>query len=111
VVTPNETIPADIVVSCAGFWGAEVGAMVGMSIPLLPLAHQYVKTTVVPQAEQPVTREDRGHIQVEHLRAGVERRRQAVAHFAALEEDSIPSGWAWVARLRTTPRYAPCCFV
>ena len=49
VVTPNETIPADIVVSCAGFWGVEVGAMVGMSIPLLPLAHQYVKTTVVPQ--------------------------------------------------------------
>ena len=49
VVTPNGTIPADIVVSCAGFWGVEVGAMVGMSIPLLPLAHQYVKTTAVPQ--------------------------------------------------------------
>ena len=25
------TIPADIVVSCAGFWGAEIGAMVGMA--------------------------------------------------------------------------------
>ena len=51
VVTPDGTIPADIVVSCAGFWGVEVGAMVGMSIPLLPLAHQYVKTTAVPQLE------------------------------------------------------------
>lgn len=51
VVTPDGTIPADIVVSCAGFWGVEVGAMVGMSIPLLPLAHQYVKTTAVPGLE------------------------------------------------------------
>ena len=49
VVTPDQTIPADIVVSCAGFWGVEVGAMVGMAIPLLPLAHQYVKTTAVPR--------------------------------------------------------------
>jgi dimethylglycine oxidase len=49
VVTPTATIPADIVVSCAGFWGVEVGAMVGMSIPLIPLAHQYVKTTAVPE--------------------------------------------------------------
>lgn len=47
VVTPNGTIPADIVVSCAGFWGVEVGAMVGMTVPLVPLAHQYVTTTAV----------------------------------------------------------------
>jgi glycine cleavage system aminomethyltransferase T/glycine/D-amino acid oxidase-like deaminating enzyme len=49
VQTPDGTITADIVVSCAGFWGVEVGAMVGMRIPLLPLAHQYVKTTEIPQ--------------------------------------------------------------
>jgi glycine cleavage system aminomethyltransferase T/glycine/D-amino acid oxidase-like deaminating enzyme len=49
VQTPSGTIPADVVVSCAGFWGVEVGAMVGMRIPLLPMAHQYVKTTTVPQ--------------------------------------------------------------
>ncbi|OAL25011.1 hypothetical protein AYO20_10545 [Fonsecaea nubica] len=48
VITPEGLIPADIVVSCAGFWGVEVGAMVGLSIPLLPLAHQYAKTTPVP---------------------------------------------------------------
>lgn len=48
VTTPNATIPADIVVSCAGFWGVDLGAMVGVSIPLLPLAHQYAKTTTVP---------------------------------------------------------------
>lgn len=48
VKTPNDTIPADIVVSCAGFWGVEVGAMVNLPVPLIPLAHQYVKTTAVP---------------------------------------------------------------
>lgn len=47
VVTPNGKISADIVISCAGFWGVELGAMVGVSIPLLPLAHQYAKTTPV----------------------------------------------------------------
>jgi glycine cleavage system aminomethyltransferase T/glycine/D-amino acid oxidase-like deaminating enzyme len=48
VTTPNGVINADIVVSCAGFWGVEVGAMAGVPIPLLPLAHQYGKTTPVP---------------------------------------------------------------
>ncbi|KAG5977284.1 hypothetical protein E4U55_006908 [Claviceps digitariae] len=48
VVTGEETIPADIVISCAGFWGVEIGTMAGLPIPLLPMAHQYVKTTAVP---------------------------------------------------------------
>ncbi|WP_430298278.1 GcvT family protein [Sinomonas sp. B1-1] len=51
VQTPDGVIPADIVVSCAGFWGAKVGELIGMSVPLLPLAHQYVKTTPVPAQE------------------------------------------------------------
>ncbi|KAH9823640.1 Dimethylglycine oxidase [Teratosphaeria destructans] len=49
VKTPTSTISADIVVSCAGFWGVEVGALVGLPIPLLPLAHQYAKTTPLPE--------------------------------------------------------------
>ncbi|KAI1437101.1 Dimethylglycine oxidase [Xylaria sp. CBS 124048] len=52
VITPNETIPADIVISCAGFWGVEIGAMVGVSIPLLPMIHQYAKTTALPEDNQ-----------------------------------------------------------
>ncbi|KZL72825.1 FAD dependent oxidoreductase [Colletotrichum tofieldiae] len=48
VETRNGTIPADLVLSCAGFWGVEVGAMVDLSIPLLPVGHQYAKTTPVP---------------------------------------------------------------
>ncbi|MFC0448500.1 GcvT family protein [Rhodococcus jostii] len=49
VATPNGVIPADIVVSCAGFWGPDIGAMVGMDVPLLPLAHQYAKTDLIPE--------------------------------------------------------------
>lgn len=48
VKTASGTIPADVVISCAGFWGVDVGAMVDVRIPLLPLAHQYAKTTAVP---------------------------------------------------------------
>src|SRR3712207_6623697 len=48
VRTPDGVIPADLVVSCAGFWSVELGAMVGMDVPLLPLAHQFVWTGQVP---------------------------------------------------------------
>jgi dimethylglycine oxidase len=50
VKTASGIISADIVISCAGFWGVEVGAMAGVSIPLVPMAHQYAKTT--PLASQ-----------------------------------------------------------
>ncbi|KAK1998382.1 FAD dependent oxidoreductase [Colletotrichum falcatum] len=42
------TVPADLVIACAGLWGVEVGAMAGVPIPLLPVGHQYAKTTPVP---------------------------------------------------------------
>ena len=48
VLTTKGTVAADIIISCAGFWGVEVGAMAGLAVPLLPLAHQYVKTTQIP---------------------------------------------------------------
>jgi len=51
VTTNNGSVPADIVVSCAGFWGVEIGAMSGLKVPLLPLGHQYAKTTAVPGLE------------------------------------------------------------
>ena len=48
VVTDQGLVPADLVVSCAGFWGAKIGSMVGLTVPLLPMAHQYAKTGQVP---------------------------------------------------------------
>ncbi|GAA1464318.1 GcvT family protein [Williamsia maris] len=47
VRTARETLPADIVVSCAGFWGVEVGAMVDLAVPLVAMGHQYVTTGAV----------------------------------------------------------------
>jgi glycine cleavage system aminomethyltransferase T/glycine/D-amino acid oxidase-like deaminating enzyme len=44
VETDQGHLAADVVVSCAGFWGPRIGRMVGLTIPLLPLAHQYAKT-------------------------------------------------------------------
>jgi glycine cleavage system aminomethyltransferase T/glycine/D-amino acid oxidase-like deaminating enzyme len=49
VRTADGVVPADVVVSCAGFWGPAVGEMVGMAVPLLPLAHQFVWTGQVPE--------------------------------------------------------------
>ncbi|HEY5835736.1 GcvT family protein [Streptomyces sp.] len=51
VVTDQGTFPADVVVSCAGFWGPEIGRMVGQAVPLVPMAHQYATTTVLPVLE------------------------------------------------------------
>lgn len=49
VTTDTGTIPADVVVSCGGFWGPALGELVGMDVPLLPLAHQYAKTEPLPE--------------------------------------------------------------
>ncbi|MGN9761539.1 GcvT family protein [Streptomyces sp. SD31] len=48
VVTDQGTFPADIVVSCAGFWGPRIGRMAGQPVPLVPMAHQYARTTELP---------------------------------------------------------------
>ncbi len=49
VVTDQGGFPADVVVSCAGFWGPRIGRMAGLTVPLVPMAHQYATTTPVPE--------------------------------------------------------------
>jgi glycine cleavage system aminomethyltransferase T/glycine/D-amino acid oxidase-like deaminating enzyme len=48
VVTDSGEIPADVVVCCAGIWGPKIAGMVGMTLPLTPLAHQLAWTGQVP---------------------------------------------------------------
>jgi dimethylglycine oxidase len=48
VVTDKGEFPADVVVCCAGIWGPKVAGMVGMPLPLTPLAHQLARTGPVP---------------------------------------------------------------
>ena len=47
VRTADGVVAADIVVCCTGFWGREFGRRVGLTIPLVPMAHQYAITTPV----------------------------------------------------------------
>ncbi len=44
VRTWDGVIDADVVVCAAGFWGAELAKQVGLVVPLIPMAHQYVRT-------------------------------------------------------------------
>ncbi|WP_306209906.1 FAD-dependent oxidoreductase [Actinoplanes sp. RD1] len=56
VRTDDTTYPADVVVSCAGFWGPVVGRLAGVPVPLLPMAHQYVRTGPVAAPPAPILR-------------------------------------------------------
>ena len=49
VITDRGEISADMVVCAAGIWGPRIGAMVGMTVALQPLAHQLSWTTVLPE--------------------------------------------------------------
>lgn len=51
VRTEQGFVPADVVVLCAGFWGAELGKAVGLTVPLVPMAHQYARTTPLPELQ------------------------------------------------------------
>jgi glycine cleavage system aminomethyltransferase T/glycine/D-amino acid oxidase-like deaminating enzyme len=47
VRTDAGDIPADVIVSATGFWGPHTGALVGLTVPLLPMAHQYATTSPI----------------------------------------------------------------
>lgn len=42
--TSSGDFEADVIVCCAGFWGPRIGEMAGVTIPLQPMAHQFVWT-------------------------------------------------------------------
>jgi 4-methylaminobutanoate oxidase (formaldehyde-forming) len=44
VVTDKGTIKTEIVVNASGMWGREIGKMVGLSLPVIPMAHLYIMT-------------------------------------------------------------------
>ncbi|MBM3126629.1 MAG: FAD-dependent oxidoreductase [Chloroflexi bacterium] len=44
VVTDKGTIKTEVVVNAAGLWGREVGELVGLELPVVPMAHLYIMT-------------------------------------------------------------------
>ena len=44
VETDDGTVPCEVVVNAAGIWAHEVGRMVGLTVPVIPMAHQYLVT-------------------------------------------------------------------
>ncbi len=49
VVTEKGTITCEHLVNAGGLWAREVGAMAGVYLPLLPMAHQYIVTDDIPE--------------------------------------------------------------
>ena len=49
VVTENGTVTCEHLVNAGGLWAREVGAMAGVYLPLVPMAHQYLVTDDIPE--------------------------------------------------------------
>jgi dimethylglycine dehydrogenase len=76
VVTDKGTIEAEHVVNAAGLWAREVGAMVGVQLPLVPMEHHYLLTEDLPELkalshEIPLMLDLDGEIYLRQERKGV----------------------------------------
>ena len=59
-----------------GFWGREVGKLAGADHPLIPIHHQYLVTTTIPEVqalkkEMPVIRDLEGSYYIRQERSGL----------------------------------------
>ncbi|MFP6639174.1 MAG: FAD-dependent oxidoreductase, partial [Myxococcota bacterium] len=64
IETPKGEIRAEIVVNAAGQWARQLGRLVGLELPIIPLEHHYLITEPVPEVaalatELPVLRDTR----------------------------------------------------
>ena len=55
VITEKGNIKAEIVVNAAGIWAPEIGKMVGVSIPIIPMEHQYIITKPIKGVRKGMT--------------------------------------------------------
>jgi dimethylglycine dehydrogenase len=49
VVTDRGELLAEVVVNAAGTWAREVGRLVGLDLPIVPMEHQYLVTEAIPE--------------------------------------------------------------
>nr|XP_028603892.1 dimethylglycine dehydrogenase, mitochondrial isoform X1 [Podarcis muralis] len=76
VETPQGIIHANRVVNTAGFWAREIGKMIGLPHPLIPVHHQYIVTATIPEVkalkkEFPVIRDLEGSYYLRQERDGI----------------------------------------
>lgn len=76
VHTSLGTIKTQRVVNVAGFWAHEIGRMAGVELPLVPIHHQYVVTSSIPEVkalktELPVIRHLEGSFYLRQERDGL----------------------------------------
>ena len=50
VVTDKGEIEADVVVNAGGMFAKEIGALAGVNVPIVPMAHEYLITEAVGPA-------------------------------------------------------------
>jgi 4-methylaminobutanoate oxidase (formaldehyde-forming) len=53
VRTDHGNVRAEIVVNAAGMWAPQIGGMVGVHLPMVPLMHQHLTTKPIPGHELP----------------------------------------------------------
>src|SRR5262245_17954250 len=51
VVTDRSDLLVEVVVNTAGTWAREVGQLVGLDLPIVPMEHQYLVTEAIPEIE------------------------------------------------------------
>src|SRR5690606_26845867 len=49
VKTAGGVIAAEHIVNAAGTWCREIGTMMGLDLPVVPMLHQYIVTDTVPE--------------------------------------------------------------
>ena len=49
IATDRGDFVAEIVVNAAGTWAREVGRLVGLDLPIVPMEHQYLVTEAIPE--------------------------------------------------------------
>ena len=52
VKTTRGDITCETVVTATGSWARQVGAMVGLDLPMIPVEHQYIVTDTIPELEE-----------------------------------------------------------
>uniref|UniRef100_F7DS18 Dimethylglycine dehydrogenase, mitochondrial n=1 Tax=Ornithorhynchus anatinus TaxID=9258 RepID=F7DS18_ORNAN len=93
VETSQGTIRAKRVVNASGFWAREVGKMIGLQHPLIPVHHQYVVTSTIPEVkalkrELPVLRDLEGSYYLRQERDGL-----LFGPYESQEKMKLQSSW------------------